>query len=336
MARRSDRRNSSNIAEEQQAQNIKSGWELGSVGGGMSRDQLRGGHGHGHGDQHRGQHRSKGKDRRNSKDGSRSRGGRTRGGEAGMTPAQVSKSDEGSGIGGQDVPNSLDEIISDKKLDSQGRPILTVAEKMNEGLQPGQLERHGWRSSTKVFLESDAESKPRDHHPQFPNLSQTTLGGCYLMNRVDSSDLSHSLEVSGLDALGSTRFHRNRTQLTHPPHEVGKVFDRSQVYAGTNIHSRLRLHEHDRSILGHSLEEERSKGQLSGSAGNNINNTPPTYPSLHHNVGTPEGTRLMMSRDENHSSGGPVDGLHVASEKAANQPGFSSYSADWSSHVWVL
>lgn len=328
MARKSDRRNSGNIAEGQQAQNIKPGWELGSGGGGMSRDQLRGGHGHG--DQHRGQHRSTRKDRRNSKDGSRSRGGRTRGGEPGMTPAQVSKSDEGSGIGGQDVPNSLDEIISDKKLDSQGRPILTVAEKMNEGPQPGQLERHGWRSSTKVFLESDAESKPKDHHPH------TTLGGCYLMNRVDSSDLSHSLEASGLDALGSTRLHRNRTQLTRLPHEVGKVFDRSQVYAGTNIHSRLRLHEHDRSIQGHSLEEERSKGQLSGSAGNNINHTPPTYPSLHHNVGTPEGTRLMMSRDENHSSGGAVDGLHVASEKAANQPGFSSYSADWSSHVWVF
>lgn len=326
MARKSDRRNSGNIAEEQQqVQNIKPGRELGSGGGGMSKDQLRGGHGHG--DQHRGQHRSTRKDRRTSKDGSRWRGGRTRGGDAAcVTPA--SKSDEGSGIGGQDVPNSLDEIISDKKLDSQGRPILTVADKMKEGHQPGQLGAHGWRSSTKVFPESDAESKPKDHQPQFPNLSQTTLGGCYLMNRVDSSDLSQSLETSGLDALGNTRLPRIRTQLTHP-REVGNVFDCSHAYAGANVHSRLRLHEHDRSMLGHSLEEERSRGQLSGSAGNDINHTPPTYPSLHHHVGT---ARLTMSRDENRSSGGPVDGLHMASEKAAFRPGFSSHSLDWLSH----
>ena len=169
------------------------------IGHGEHRER---GGGYSHSD-HR--HRAERKDRstanrhHSSRDDSRSRG-RTRRNGAGRTQNQTSKSDEGSGICGQDMSAPTSGPIRDPA--SRMTVRLMNVEKWDCLKQAGLPGAGPALRGEKIMLESDAESRPQE----LSTPSRTVSGR---LQRIDSSDISLSPEPCALEGLAPTRLHRN-------------------------------------------------------------------------------------------------------------------------------
>lgn len=158
--------------------------------------------GSGHGD-HR--HRTERKDRsianrhHSSRDGPRSKG-RTRRNGAGRTQNQTSKSDEGSGICGQDISAPTNGPPRDPA--SRMTVRLMNVEKWDCLKQAGPPGAGPALRGEKFLLESDAESRPQE----LSTPSRTVSGR---LQRIDSSDISLSTEPCALEGVVPTRLHMN-------------------------------------------------------------------------------------------------------------------------------
>lgn len=109
----------------------------------------------------------------------------------GRTPNQTSKSDEGSGICGQDVSTPTNGPTRDQ-MDPASRMTVRLRNVENWDCLKQQAGPAGPASfrGEKIMLESDAESRPQE-------LSTPSLTVSGRLKRIDSSDVSLSPEPSG-------------------------------------------------------------------------------------------------------------------------------------------